>query len=134
MKSYIGGDDEVPTVCDTGTEDYLDKACCFLEKNDDGQPGRRRTRLRFSATRSVTGEATTRGARPGMECVGFTSPIPFISGIVPEIPYSPFGSWVSTSMVAVTVSPGPISFAVSFSTAASIPAFGIDVHGSRPTL
>jgi len=38
MKSYIGGDDEVPTVCDTGTEDYLDKACCFLERMTTGNP------------------------------------------------------------------------------------------------
>lgn len=38
MKAYIDGDDEFPTICGTGTEDYVGGAWCFLEEDEDGRP------------------------------------------------------------------------------------------------
>lgn len=36
MKAYIDGDDEFPTICGTGTEDYVGGAWCFTDEDEDG--------------------------------------------------------------------------------------------------
>jgi hypothetical protein len=37
MKAYVDGDDEFPTICGTGTEDYVGGAWCFLGEEDGEQ-------------------------------------------------------------------------------------------------
>lgn len=36
LKAYVDGDDEHPTICGTGTEDYVGGAWCFLPPGGDG--------------------------------------------------------------------------------------------------
>ena len=58
IKIFLDGDDEFPTICGTGTEDYFGGAWCFDEKfsapflgypigNCDGSPGNRHGLYRF---------------------------------------------------------------------------------------
>lgn len=37
MKCYIDGDEEYPTICGTGAEDYVGGAWCFHRENADGE-------------------------------------------------------------------------------------------------
>ncbi|MHC5037664.1 MAG: glycoside hydrolase family 172 protein [Planctomycetota bacterium] len=68
IKMYIDGDDEFPTICGTGTEDYFGGAWCF-GKRDYGAP--------FMGYQCVSGEPEVPGARYALYRFHVLDPVHF---------------------------------------------------------